>query len=212
MPLARSSASTADVAAAPVAAERTPEVLRHALRWGESDTERGDAAHDLATTDGAVEALADALEHEAAPRVREAIILSLVSIGSEQAAACIAAQLANPDAGRRNAAVDALRQIGIVAGHAVRQRLASPSRDERILAINVLETMDCDQARGWLREILAHDPEVTVGLAAVEALAQIGEPGDVEAMLAFAARFPNEPFAGFAVNLACRRAAAGGDR
>jgi hypothetical protein len=57
--------------------------------------------------------------------------------------------------------------------------------------------------------VLATDPEVNAGLAAVEALAAVGEPHDAAALRAFAARFSGEPFVRFAVAMACRRITAG---
>jgi HEAT repeat protein len=208
MPLMRSPARIA-IAAAPVACMPTTDALLRALRTGASESERRDAARDLATAPQAVEALGVALGNEAAPRVRQEIILALVGIGTAAAAAKLANFLGSEDVALRNAAVEGLQQIGIGAAVCVNDCLASDDRDERILAINVLEALGHEDTRGWLRAVLTRDNDVAVGLAAVEALTQMGEPEDVGAMRDFATRFPDEPFVGFAVNLACRRVAAG---
>lgn len=206
MPLVR---SPAPIATLPERSQTTEDLLRD-LRTGKSESQRRDAAHKLALKPEAVEALGDALALETAPRVREAITLSLVGIGTEVAAARLAAFLGSEDVALRNAAVEGLQQIGMGAAGAVRQCLASSDRDERILAINVLETLGHQDTREWLRNVLTHETDVAVGLAAVEALTQIGEPEDVRAMRDFAMRFNDEPFVGFAVDFACRRVAPGG--
>jgi HEAT repeat protein len=204
MPIARSPAGTMTLDQLP----RTQTDLLIALSSGASEANRRDAALDLAQemTNGAdvVPALGAALRTETAPRVREAIVTALVGIRTDAAAGVLADFLGSEDVALRNAAVEGLQLIGKAAAAQLKPRLASPDPDVRVLAITALEALKHDDAPGWLRDVLIHDPEVTVGLAAVQALARIGGPDDAPALHAFAARFPGEPFVEFVVDLACR--------
>jgi len=180
------------------------------LHAGATEAERREAADELATWPETACALGAALGEEASPRVREAIVLTLIAIGTPEAAAAIGGFLASEDVVLRNTAVEALQQIGPSAGAYVERLLEAPDPDTRIFAVNVIEALRQQEAAGWLRRVLARDPDLNVGLAAVEAIAQFGEPADEAVLRGFAARFPGEPFVTFAVNLACRRIAAGG--
>ena len=184
-----------------------PDLLLETLRTGPPTAGRRAAALDLAGSADAAAALAAALGQESASEVREAIVTALVEIGSEAAAHGLAQYFRGEDVELRNAAVEALRQIGDPSALAMKERLASSDPDERIFAINVLEGLRHTDTADWLRDVLAHDPDIKVGLAAVEALVQTGEAEDAAALRAFAARFPDEPFVGFAVRLACDRVA-----
>lgn len=184
--------------------------LLAALRSGETEAKRRQAALDLAEVPDASAALAAALKTETEPAVREAIVTSLMRIATEAAAGSLAALLQSEDVVLRTSAVEALQQMGPAAGTVIAPLLATAERDVRILAINVLEMVPYPGARELLLGVLATDPEVNAGLAAVEALATVGEPGDAAALHIFAARFPDEPFVRFAVDVACRRVTAGG--
>ncbi len=197
-------------AADPADAPRPLAELLAALRTGGTPTGRREAALELAATPEAVAELAAALGAEDDRSVREAIVAALAAIGTEPAAAGLAGFLRSEDAQLRNAAIGALQEMGTAAAAHVERLLGSPDPDARIFAVNVLEALRHPRARDWLLSALERDPEVNVGLAAVEALAQSGGPEDAAALRAFAARFPNEPVVGFAVDLACRRVAAGG--
>jgi HEAT repeat protein len=203
------SAPTEDAARAPSAPSRPASTLLTALVSGATAAERREAALELAAVPEAARGLSVALGKEAAPAAREAIVTALVVIGTEEAAAGLAAFLDSDDPELRNLAIQALREIGPAAGSQIEWLLASPHAHVRIFAVNVLDAFfhRRDQDRNRLHLLLEHDPEVNVGLAAVEALSQVSGPADVPALRAFAARFPEHPFVGFAVDLVCRRAA-----
>lgn len=184
---------------------RAPGTLLELVRTGATSAARRSAALELADAPDMAAPLAAALGQEPDSHVREAIVTALIEIGTEAAAWGLAEYFQSEDVELRNAAVEALRQIGGPSVPAIRERLASQNPDGRIFAINVLEGLHHTDTAGWLRDVLARDPDVRVGLAAVEALVQTGEPGDAAALRAFADRFPGEPFVGFAVRLACQR-------
>ncbi|TCZ64996.1 HEAT repeat domain-containing protein [Roseicella aquatilis] len=209
--LRRRASAPAMVADEPVErAPRAPEALLATLRSGATRAERREAALDLTAMPETAGALAAALDEEDDPSVRDAIVTALIAIGTGTAAAGLAGLLRSKDAALRNAAIEALQQMGEAAGEHVERLLASPDPDLRIFAVNVIEVLRHASAGVWLRQVLEEDPEVNVGLAAVEVLTQLGGPEDVPVLRAFAGRFPNEPFVDFAVDLACRRAIAAG--
>ncbi len=216
MALLRRSAAPSDLefAPPPPAAEpeppRSPPDLLRALARSPLASDRRAAARDLGLSPESAGDLAAALGLEPDASVREAIVTSLVAIGSEEAAAGLSVHLASEDTGLRNAAIEALQQMGSTAAAQVGGLLGDPDADVRIFAVNALERLDDRLACAWLRDVLERDTEVNVGLAAVEALSRLGGPEDVPALRAFAARFADEPFAAFAVDLACRRMAGAG--
>ncbi len=197
---------------APAASVRTPEALLVLLRGGETEAERRGAALELAAEPTQAASLVACLRTETAPSVREAIVTALVGMGTAEAAAGLAAQLGGEDVALRNDAIQGLREIGAAAFSQVEHLLASGDPDVRIFAVNVLETTRHPHAAEWLRHILAQEQEVNVGLAAVEAMAQIGGPEHVQALRDFAGRFAEEPCVAFAVDAACRHVTAGAGR
>ena len=177
------------------------------MRTGHTQAERRGAVKDLASDVDADRDLAAALHDEPDPGVRAAILAALVSIGTERVADGLADALSAEDPALRNAAIQALRHLGSLALPHAERLLATPHPEQRIVAIMLLETLDDQRARPLLHAALEHDPEVNVGLAAVEVLSLIGGPEDQTPLRRFAARFPDDPFAAFAVELACRRTA-----
>lgn len=181
-----------------------------ALRSAPTEAARREAALDLAAVPEAPEvirALGAALGTEPAPRVRQAIVSALAGIGTDAAAAVLADLLGSEDTALRNDAIEALRQFGPAAGPSIERLLASPVPDVRIFAVSVLEGLRHPSVPMWLYAVLDQESEVNVGLAAVEALAQVGDACATAPLRAFAQRFPAEPFVAMAVDLACRRLA-----
>lgn len=204
MPLVTSRAAARPPALDVLPHDADPADLLAALRDGQAAARRA-AARDLARCPETAAALAACLAAESASEVREAIITSLIEIGNEPAIHGLAALFTSEDTALRNAAVDALCQLGDMAASEMHDRLSSLDPDERIFAVNVLECLRHGEAIIWLRGVLTHDPDLRVGLAAVEAVARRGGSEDVAALRAFAARFPGEPSVTFAVRFACER-------
>ncbi len=193
------------------AAPPSAPLLLSALHAGATAGERREAALELAAVPEAARDLAAALAEEADASVREAVVTSLIVIGTEDAASGLADFLMSDDPPLRNLAIEALREIGPASGSQIERLVTSPYPDVRIFAVNLLEAAFYrrTQDRERLHTILLDDPDVNVGLAAVEVLSQLGGPEDVPALRAFAARFPEHPFVDFAVDLVCRQAIPG---
>jgi HEAT repeat protein len=199
MPLIKRCAADPDLPPAPRVA------LVAALCDGTTPAERRNAARDLAADVAADDALATALLAEHDPSVQAAILASLVSIGGARAAAGLAAAAEMEDALLRNAAIEALRQLGPLALPHAELLMRAPHPEPRICAVLLIGTLDDPRAHALLRDALEDDPDINVGLAAVEALSLSGGPEDLAALRRFAGRFPDDACTAFAVDLACRR-------
>jgi HEAT repeat protein len=171
---------------APTAGER-----RAAVRLLESEAE-GQAA------------LCRRLAIETAPSVREAILAALIRHRSPAIASALLPLLRAEDAALRNAAIEALAEMPDEVAPHVEALLADPDSDVRIFAGNMLGVLPHPHAARWLLTALADD-HVNVCAAAIDGLAEIGDPATVAALEAVPARFPGNRFIAFATGVALRR-------
>lgn len=168
-------------------------------------TARRAAALALAGNPAAAAPLLATLDREPVREVRVAIVTSLMATRTEAVAAGLTALLRSQDVALRNDAIEALRQMGDAARGPITVALDDGDADMRLFAVNALDHARTPWAREALRRVLAEDPEVNVGLAAVDSLAATGTAADAPALAAFAARFPDEPMVAFAVRMALGR-------
>ncbi len=172
-------------------------------------TARRAAALALAGNPDAAAPLLATLDRESAREVRVAIMTSLMATRTEAVAAGLTALLRSDDVALRNDAIEALRQMGDAARGPITVALDDADPDMRLFAVNALDHARTPWAREALRRVLAEDPEVNVGLAAVDSLAATGTAADAPALAAFAARFQDEPMVAFAVRMALGRLGSG---
>lgn len=142
------------------------------------------------------------LDLEADAGVRHAILTRLGALAEEGIEAQLVGLLGSEDVALRSDAILALRRRGEAALPALASSLSSPNPDLRIFAANVLEGIASSGARAALTALLSREVDVSVCLAVVEALAQIGTPEDVAAIAALRDKFQDEPCLGFAISLA----------
>jgi HEAT repeat protein len=174
------------------------------LSSSNADT-RWRAARALATDAGATSNLATALQHEAAPQVREAIFTSLVLIGTAESAAAAASFMRSDDAALRSGALDALAAMPERAAELLAELLADPDPDVRILSCELARSIAPADASHVLSGLLGTEAHANVCGAAVEVLAEVGTAQVVPALLACRARFPDETFLEFAIDDAITR-------
>lgn len=169
---------------------------------------RWSAARALAGRPGSSAALGEALAKETDPRVREALFTGLVAAGPEGARA-VTPYLRSDDAALRTAAADALRAMGPAVGVVLPALLfEAGDPDVRGLACELVRQAPAAEASALLTRLLDTEAEPNVCTAAIEVLAEIGGPEDAPALSRCAARFPTEPFLGFAARIALDRIAA----
>jgi HEAT repeat protein len=179
---------------------------------GNDVDERRRAARALSSDPDAASALAARLEVEPEPSVREALFGSLVDIGGALAANLVAPLLRSADAGLRGGAIVALKDLADDAAPVLDALLGDPDPDVRILAIEVTRAWPSALALPRLRRVIEHDPHVNVCGAAVDVATEVGTDELVAALVGLRARFANEPFLLFAVDIACSRIDAIGER
>ena len=154
---------------------------------------------------GEAELLAEHLESESAPAVREAILTSLVRIGGVAAARPLVELLRSDDTLLRNAAIEALQSMGESVVPEIELLLDDPVADLRIYALNIAHSLRSARVPDLALRVIADDPHVNVCAAAIDVLAQVGRPEMAPALQAVADRFPDEPFLAFAVRAAIKR-------
>ena len=205
MPLIRKTPDRTTKAAQPAAdtaaglADASPDT-----RWA--------AARASADRPEAVPALAHALAHENDVRVREAIFTALARIATAESVLAVLPYIGSDDANLRTGALDALRAMpGLTEPH-LPQLLADPDSDVRLLACDLARVMTGAEVPQLLCRLLDADPQANVCAAAVEVLAEIGDAHAVPALERCAARFPDDPFLGFAIRATAGRLTLQADR
>lgn len=175
-----------------------------ALKSDSADA-RWSAARGLAASPEGVDALSDALRVETDPRVREAMFTSLARLATPRAAAVAAPYLRSDDAEVRTGALDALRAMPRAARSELPALLEDDDADVRLLACEIVRGLPSADALGLLGALLDRETEVNVCAAAVEVVAEIGDPTILPALARCAERFKGEPFLVFAIKVASDR-------
>lgn len=164
--------------------------------------ERWAAARAAADLPSGVEILSRALATETEPRVREAIFTSLARIRTPASAATVAPYLRSDDPDVRTAALDALKAMPDATTPHLPGLLGDSDADLRLLVCELVRDQPAAAANAMLVALLNSEPEANVCAAAIEVLAEIGTPASLPALAQCAARFPEDPFLGFAIGMA----------
>jgi HEAT repeat protein len=175
-----------------------------ALRAPGAD-ERWRAARALAAFPQAAAALGEAAASEPDARVREAMFTALARIGTAESVRALAPHIRADDAGRRTAAMDALKAMPQALDGALEALLSDADADVRVLACDLARELPSARATALLSAVLDADPEVNVCAAAVDVIADIGAPAALPSLRRCAERFTGQPFLDFAIKVACER-------
>jgi HEAT repeat protein len=195
------------------AAHLKPSVASVLTGLGSANPEdRWAAARAAAEVPDSAAALAAALPQEADARVREAMFTSLGRIGTRDSIAGMLPLLRSGDSALRTGALDALCASVIATHELLPQLLQDPDVDVRILSCELARSLPSEQASRILGAVLAREAEVNVCAAAIEVLAEVGNPSALPSLTQCSQRFPNVPFLTFAIKLAIDRITAAGSR
>ena len=178
--------------------------LSQQLREGDTEQRRW-AARDLAAHTSAAKVLGEQLLRETDPSVREAIFTTLKAQATEAAASVLLPLLRSEDAGLRNGAIEALSSMPQVVAPKVSRLLSDGDPDVRIFTVNLLGELQHPQVPEWLLQVLQQEPTVNVVAAALEVMAEVGSPAHLSALQQVKRRFVDDPFIGFAADLAAER-------
>ncbi len=163
------------------------------------------AARDLAAHPGAADALADALEGERDPAVRQALLDALAAIGGEAVAERLIPLLRSEDAGLRNGVIEVLQGMPEAVAPRMARLLEDEDPDVRIFAVDICRSLPHPDTPRWLAGLLGRERHVNVVGTAIDVLAEIGGPEELPALRAVAERFADEPFVAFSAKVAIRR-------
>jgi HEAT repeat protein len=163
------------------------------------------AARDLAHHETAAAALGAHLATERDTSVREAVFISLATIANDAAAGALLPLLRSEDAALRNGAIESLAGMPQAVEPCIAALLADPDADVRLFSVNLLGELRHAQVLPWLLLVLRQESEVNVVAAAIEVLAEVGEPAHVPALKAAHQRFAGDAFIGFATEMAIER-------
>ena len=153
----------------------------------------------------AVPALAAALGHEPVPRVREAIMTALISIGNAASIEVILPYLRSQDAGLRGAAVEALQALPDAIVPFMAPLLSDSDSDVRLLATELARNMEGSEATRLLCGLIEREQHPNVCAAAIDVLTEVGTPEALPALAQCAVRFSATPFLPFAISVAIAR-------
>lgn len=174
------------------------------LARGDAEQRRW-AARDLAGHPAAAAELGRRLATEADASVREALFVSLGTLASEDAAAALLPLLRSEDPALRNGAIESLAAMPRAVAPRISALLADGDSDVRLFTVNLLGDLRHEQVIPWLLQVLQREPHVNVVAGALEVMAEAGRPEHRAALQAVRQRFPDDPFIGFAVDMALDR-------
>ncbi|QIK36668.1 HEAT repeat domain-containing protein [Caldichromatium japonicum] len=163
------------------------------------------AARDLAGYPESASALVERLAVEEDVSVREAILLSLTEIGDQTAVSGLVQCLRSEDAHLRNEAIEAMKLLPNAVAPIMARLLTDPDPDVRIFAVNILESLRHPDVEKWLIEVISEDEYINVCATAVDLLGEVGTEAALAPLASLKARFGDEPYIAFAVDLALKR-------
>lgn len=102
----------------------------------------------------------------------------------------------------RNLAITVLQDYGDEIKYYIVKYLISNDRDLRILALNILGDVHFSESRDMMLELLEKEDDINVAMTAVDYLAEIGMPSDVDALERLKERFKEDYYANFAIDRA----------
>ena len=174
------------------------------LRGGDAEQRRW-AVRDLTSHPQAAAALGAQLLVERDAAVREALFLALGTMASDEAVSALLPLLRSEDARLRNGAIEVLSGLPRVVGPRISALLLDADVDVRIFTVNLLGELRHEQVTQWLQQVLLSDREVNVVAAAIEVMAETGQPEHIDALRETRRRFADDPFIGFAADVAIER-------
>jgi len=179
--------------------------LRAELTEGDPAARRAAARQLRTLSNVAVPLLCARLPAEPDASVRASILTSLTVVKSRDVVAGLIPLLRSEDTSLRNAVVEALQEMPAELAPYAERLLQDDDTDARILAVNVIGGLAHPDAPKWLAKVIVQDPHVNVCAAAIDALAEIGDPSVAEWLTVAEQRFSDVAFIHFAVQAALRR-------
>lgn len=163
------------------------------------------AARDIVRCQEAASLLLQQLRKEADDSVRQVILTSLTQLGNTNAVEGLVDCLRSDDAGLRNDAIEAMKQLPEEVAPIMASLLKDADPDVRIFAVNILESLCHPDVEQWLIDVIESDAHVNVCATSVDLLGEVGSEKSTEALANLKHRFVDEPYIQFAAELAIKR-------
>lgn len=163
------------------------------------------AARDLAMIPKAAGAVCARLTEERDASVRAVLFSSATQLGGENVVQAMVQLLRSEDPALRNGAIEVLASLPDAVAPQIDSLLHDSDGDVRIFTVNLLGDLKHPKVPQWLSQVLMHDPAVNVVGAAVEVLAEVGGTQSLSALRAAKARFADDDYIGFSIDLAIER-------
>ena len=185
----------------------TFETLQEAISFYENSEDfdkRSYALEEMANfKDGASFLVDKLIEHSTHKETATRIAAILSNINPEKAPVEEVMELLKlPNAYVRNLGISILQDYGKAIKYYIVKFLIGDDYDLRIFAINVLGDVNFPESRQMLVELLENEENINVAMTAVDYMAEIGQPEDVELLNKVKERFKDETYAQFAVDAA----------
>jgi HEAT repeat protein len=163
------------------------------------------AARDMVDHPQLARALCDHLAQEDDVSVREVMFTTLGQMGGGLVVQGLLPLLRSEDANLRNGAIETLAGMPGDVGPSIDVLLQDADVDVRIFTVNLLGDLRHPRLSEWLGSVLKSDAHVNVVAAALEIAAEVGGEPLLPAIKAARSRFTDDPFIGFAADLAQQR-------
>lgn len=185
--------------------ERSFEDMADDLVNASSVTARRWAARDIASHEGAVEVLLNALDNEPESVVFEAILDSLEKIGTDDVVLGLLPLLRSENAAHRNGAIEVLQSMPEHVALHIIELLNDTDSDVRIFAVDILQVLAHPDTPKWLMSVLKDETHINVVATVVDRLAEVGTLDMIDEIAALKDRFVNEHYLHFAIDTAISR-------
>lgn len=163
------------------------------------------AARDLAAFPAAGAAICARLAEEKDASVRAVLFSSAAQAGGAAVVDGLIELLRSEDAALRNGAIEALASLPEAVAPRIDALLHDADGDVRIFTVNLLGELRHPRVPQWLSQVLREEAQVNVVGAALEVLTEVGGPDVLAALRAARARFADDPYIVFSVDLAIER-------
>lgn len=169
--------------------------------------DRRHAATALAGRTEALSAMVGHLMREANMSVRAGLFATLINMPSAETARLLVRLLQSEDANLRNEAIEVLSTMPDAVEPLMESMLTDPDSDVRIFAVNIMASIQHLKVVEWLIEIVERDTETNVCAMALDLMTEVGDERCLPALEQARARFADEPYLQFVIDLAHSRIA-----
>jgi HEAT repeat protein len=163
------------------------------------------AARDLASHPAAADAICARLNEELDASVRAVLFSSAAHLGGAGVVQAMVQLLRSEDPVLRNGAIEVLASLPDAVAPHIDRLLHDTDGDVRIFTVNLLGDLKHPKVPQWLSQVLMHESAINVVGAALEVLTEVGGPQNLPALRAAKARFEDDEYIGFSVDLAIAR-------